>query len=155
MTRMSVLVAVVLLSLTGALTAQEKQQPTQTTLGIVGGPPLDRYVRKLWDAFQKKDKVILSTLIDDKFRQFEEGESTFGDKKAEVNAVDEFELINYTLSDFTIRPLAPNMALVTYIAQYEGKAGGENSKAKSVFGEVWTHTGSDWKCLYMQETYMK
>ena len=155
MKRTSVLVAVLLLSLTGALTAQEKKQPTQTTAGIVGAPPLDRYVRKLWDAFQKKDKVILSALIDDKFRQFEEGVSTFGDKKAEVKAVDEFELINYTLSDFTIRPLAPNMTLVTYIAQYEGKAGGENSKAKSVFGEVWTHTGTDWKCLYMQETYVK
>ena len=151
----SVIVAVLLLSLTGALTAREKQQPTQTTAGIVGGPPVDRYVRKLWDAFQKKDKVILSALIDDQFRQFEEGVSTFGDKKAEINAVDEFELINYTLSDFTVKPLAPNMALITYIAQYEGKSGGESSKAKSVFGEVWTHTGGDWKCLYMQETYVK
>lgn len=54
-----------------------------------------------------------------------------------------------------MKPLAPNMALVTYIAEYEGKSGGENSKAKSVFGEVWTHAGGDWKCLYMQETYMK
>ena len=112
-------------------------------------------VRKLWHAFQKKDKAALSSLIDDQFRQFEEGLSTFGDKKAEVNAVDEFELISYTLSDFTVKPLAPNMALVTYIAQYEGKSGGENSKAKSVFGEVWTHTGGGWKCLYMQETYVK
>lgn len=155
MKRTTVIVAVLLLSLTGALTAQNKQQPTQTTAGVVGTPPLDRYVRKLWDAFQKKDKVTLSALIDDQFRQFEEGVSTFGDKKSEVNSVDEFELINYTLSDFTIRPLAPNMALVTYIAQYEGKAGGENSKAKSVFGEVWTHAGTDWKCLYMQETYVK
>lgn len=116
---------------------------------------LETQVRKLWDAFQKKDKASLSSLIDDNFRQFEEGLSTFGDKKAEVNAVDEFELIRYTLSDFTVKPLASNMALVTYIAQYEGKSGGENSKAKSVFGEVWTHTGGDWKCLYMQETYVK
>ena len=116
---------------------------------------LETQVRKLWDAFQKKDKASLSSLIDDNFRQFEEGLSTFGDKKAEVNAVDEFELIRYTLSDFTVKPLASNMALVTYIAQYEGKSGGENSKAKSVFGEVWTHTGRDWKCLYMQETYVK
>ena len=155
MKRTSVIVAVLLLSLTGALTAQDRQQPIQTTAGIVGTPPLDRNVRRLWDAFQKKDKVKLSGLIDDKFRQFEEGTSAFGDKKSEVNSVDEFELINYTLSDFTVKPLAPNMALITYIAQYEGKSGTENSKAKSVFGEVWTHTGADWKCLYMQETYVK
>ena len=118
-------------------------------------PSVETQVRKLWDAFQKKDKSTLASLIDDGYRQFEEGLSGFGDKKAEVKAVDEFELIKYTLSDFTVKPLAPNMALVTYIAQYEGKSGGENSKAKSVFGEVWTRTGGDWKCLYMQETYVK
>lgn len=94
-------------------------------------------------------------MIDDGFRQFEEGLSTFGDKKTEVNAVEDYELIRYKLSDFTVNPLAPNTVLVTYIAEYEGKSGGETARAKSVFGEVWTHTGSDWKCLYMQETYVK
>jgi hypothetical protein len=112
-------------------------------------------VRELWDAFKKKDKATLSSLIDDHFRQFEEGLTTFGDKKAEVNVVDEYELINYSLSDFTEKPLGPNSTLVTYIAQYEGKTGGEVAKAKSVFGEVWTRSGGEWKCLYMQETYVK
>jgi hypothetical protein len=41
------------------------------------------------------------------------------------------------------------------MADYEGKTGGETAKAKSVFGEVWTRTGNDWKALYMQETYVK
>jgi hypothetical protein len=94
-------------------------------------------------------------LLDDQFRQFEEGLTTFGDKKTEVNAVDDFELISYTLSDFTVKSTAPNTALVTYIAQYEGKTRGEVSKAKSVFGEVWIRAGNEWKALYMQETYMK
>ena len=60
-------------------------------------------MRKLWEAFKKKDKATLSSLIDDGFRQFEEGLTTFGDKKTEVNAVDEFDLLNYTLSDFTVK----------------------------------------------------
>ena len=146
----------VLLALAGALTAQDKQPAGRTNAGVVGGgPPLDRYVNQVWEAFKNKDKATLSSLIDDQFRQFEEGLSTFGDKKTEVNAVDEYELISYKLSDFTVKPLAPNTAFVTYVAQYEGKSGGENQKAKSVFGEVWTHTGNDWKCLYMQETYVK
>jgi hypothetical protein len=155
MKRALVAVAVVLLTLTISA-AQDKQQTSPTTVGIVGGgPPLDKYVNKLWEAFKNKDKATLSSLIDDKFRQFEESLSPFANKKTEVNAVDEYDLISYTLSDFTVRPLAPNTALVTYIAQYQGKSGGEDQKAKSVFGEVWTHTGSDWKCLYMQETYVK
>jgi hypothetical protein len=112
-------------------------------------------VRKLWEAFKNKDKATLSALLDEGFRQFEEGLTTFGDKKTEVNSVDEFELLSYTLSDFTVKSTAPNTVLVTYIAQYEGKTGGEVSKAKSVFGEVWIRSGNEWKDLYMQETYIK
>jgi hypothetical protein len=148
-----VLVAVaLLLSLASAATAQEKQQAAK--LGTVP-PQLEARERKLWEAFKNKDKATLSALLDGDFRQFEEGLSAFGDKKTEVNAVDEFELINYTVSDFTIRSIGPNAALVTYIAQYEGKSGGEISKGKSVFGEVWIRAGNEWKDFYMQETYVK
>jgi len=143
-------VAVLLFAGMGAATAQDKVTSPESD-----AHQLEAQVRKLWDAFQKKDKATLSALIDDGFRQFEEGLSTFGDKKAEVDAVNEFELIHYTLSDFNVQSLSPSTALVTYIAQYEGKSGGENSKAKSVFGEVWTRAGGEWKCLYMQETYVK
>lgn len=151
MKRTLVAVAVLLLSLVSAATAQDKQAIKSGTVPA----QVEAQVRKLWEAFKNKDKATLSALLDGGFRQFEEGLSTFGDKKAEVNSVDDFELINYTLSDFTVKSLAPNTALVTYIAQYEGKSGGEASKAKSVFGEVWIRTGNEWKGLYMQETYVK
>ena len=147
------LVAVaVLLSFASAAAAQGKQRaakPGEAT------PPIEAQVRKLWEAYKNKDKAALSAMLDGGFRQFEEGLSTFGDKKTEVNSVDEFELHSYTLSDFTVKSIAPNSALVTYIAQYEGKSGGEVSKAKSVFGEVWIRAGSEWQALYMQETYVK
>jgi hypothetical protein len=147
------LVAVaLLLSFASAAAAQEKQPAAKA--GTVA-PQLEAQVRKLWEAFKKKDKATLAAMLDGGFRQFEEGLSTFGDKKTEVNAVDDFELISYTLSDFTVKPIAPNAALVTYIAQYEGKSGGETSKAKSVFGEVWIRAGNEWNALYMQETYVK
>lgn len=144
-------VAGVLLAFAGFGTAQEKQATKPKAVA----PPLQAKVQKLWEAFQKKDKATLSTLIDDGFRQFEEGMTTFAGKKEEVNAVDEYELLNFKLSDFNIKSLGPNSAVVTYIADYEGKTGGETAKAKSVFGEVWTRTGGDWKALYMQETYVK
>ena len=119
------------------------------------GPAVESHVRKLWEAFKNKDKATLSSLLDDKFRMFEEGLSAFGDKKAEVNGPDEYELLDYTLSDFTVKPIGPNSALVTYVAVYQGKSGGEIQKAKSVFGEVWTRTDDHWKVLYLQETYIK
>ncbi|HEX4784802.1 MAG TPA: nuclear transport factor 2 family protein [Candidatus Sulfotelmatobacter sp.] len=146
------LVAVaILLSLATTAVAQKQQEPKSATASA----QLEVRVRKLWEAFKNKDKATLSSLIDDNFRQFEEGLSAFGDKKTEVNSVDEFELLNYTLTEFTIKSIGPNAALVTYIAQYEGKSGGETSKGHSVFGEVWTRSGNEWKVLYMQETYVK
>jgi hypothetical protein len=151
MKRVFVAVAL-LLSLASAATAQEKQSAAKS--GTVPAQ-LEARERKLWEAFKNKDKAALSAMLDGGFRQFEEGLSTFGDKKTEVNAVDDFELISYTLSDFTVKSIGPNAALVTYVAQYEGKSGGETSKAKSVFGEVWIRTGSEWNELYMQETYVK
>ena len=151
MKRVSVAVAALLIIFASAVTAQDKQ-PSNSKLDAA---PIEAQVRKLWAAFQKKDKATLSSLLDDNFRMFEEGLSTFGDKKAEVNAVDEFELLNYTLSDFTVTPTGPNSAAVTYIAQYEGKSNGETSKAKSVFGEVWVHKNGAWKNPYLQETYVK
>ena len=147
------LVAVaLLLSLASAATAQEKQQAAKS--GTMP-PQIEARVRKLWAAYKNKDKATLSALLDGGFRQFEEGLSTFGDKKTEVNAPDEFELISYTLSDFTVKSIGPNAELVTYIAQYEGKSGGQTSKGKSVFGEVWIRDRNEWKDLYMQETYVK
>lgn len=148
-----VLIAALLWSLAGALTCLEGQ--TAKTTHAVDTPPVEAQVRKLWEAFKNKDKTTLSSLLDDKFRMFEEGLTTFGDKKAEVNAVDDYDLLSYTLSDFTVKPTGPNSAAVTYIAQYEGKSGGEVAKAKSVFGEVWVRSGGEWKALYLQETYVK
>ena len=144
-------IAVLLLLFASAAHAQQYPMVRASA----GTPPLEANVRKLWEAFKNKDKATLASLLDDGFRQFEEGLSTFGDKKTEVNAVDEFELLSYTLSDFNVKTIGPNAALVTYIAQYEGRSGGEISKGKSVFGEVWIRAGGEWKDFYMQETYVK
>ncbi len=147
------LVAVaLLLSLAIAAAAQEKQQAAKSA---TVPPQIEAQVRKLWEAYKNKDKATLASLLDGGFRQFEEGLSAFGDKNTQVNAPDEFELASYTLSDFTVKSIGPNVALVTYIAQYEGKSASETSKAKSAFGEVWIRDGREWKALYMQETYVK
>lgn len=149
MKKASIALAVILVCATAVAHEKYRAEPSSDA------SQLEASVRKLWEAFKNKDKTTLAAMLDDGFRQFEEGLSTFGDKKTEVNAPDDFELLSYKLSDFTIRPIAENAALVTYVAQYEGKSGGEVSKGKSVFGEVWIRSGAGWKALYMQETYVK
>lgn len=152
MQRTLITIALLWMSFAGAAASQEKPQ---TAKPQAASPQLELRVHKLWESFKNKDKAALSAILDDRFRLFEEGLSAIGDKKAEVNAVDDFALLNYTLSDFTVKSISPNAALVTYTAQYEGKSGGEVSKSKSVFGEVWIRAGNEWKAFYMQETYMK
>jgi ketosteroid isomerase-like protein len=130
--------------------AQEKQPVANSSPAT-----LEARVQKLWAAFKAKDKAALAASLSDSFREFEEDTSEFGDKKIEVALVDDFDLTSYTLKDFTVKSLGPNSALVTYVAHYESKSGGQIAKADSVFGEVWTREANDWKALYIQETYVK
>jgi hypothetical protein len=145
-------VLVLLASFLGTATAQTIE-PARGRITDVR--PVEAQVRKLWAAFKSRDKATLASLLDDQFRMFEEGLTEFGDKKAEVNAPDEYQLLAYSLSGFDVKAIGPDTALVTYRAQYEGKSGGEVLKGNSVFGEVWVHSGGNWKALYLQETYVK
>jgi hypothetical protein len=136
-----------------AVTAQEVQRPVAKTAPV--GPAVEAKVRKLWEDFKSKNKQGLATALADGFREMEEGGSGFGDKKAEVAMVDEFELSSYLLKDFSVKSLGPHSVLVTYSAHYEGTAAGQTQKSDSIFGEVWVHEGNDWKALYIQETAVK
>jgi hypothetical protein len=118
-------------------------------------PALEAKVRKVWEDFRSKNKSSLGAALAEGFREMEEGGSGFGDKKAEIASVDEFELTSYILKDFTVKSLGPHSALVTYSAHYEGKSAGQTQKSDSIFGEVWVHEGTDWKVLYIQETTVK
>jgi hypothetical protein len=144
--------AACLLLLSSATIAQEVQQPAKTP---PAAPSLEAKVQKVWEAFKSKNKISLGASLAEGFREMEEGGSGFGDKKAEIASVDEFELTSYILKDFKTKSLGPHSALVTYSAHYEGKTAGQMAKSDSIFGEVWVHEGNDWKVLYIQETAVK
>ncbi len=148
-------IAVACLLFAGAATAQEMHAPAKSTKSASNAPVLEAKVRKVWEDFKNKHKESLGAALEEDFREVEEGGSGFGDKKAEIAMVDDFEISTYTLKDFTVKPLGTHAALVTYLAHYEGKTGGQPSKSDSAFGEVWVQRGSDWKALYVQETTVK
>jgi hypothetical protein len=145
--------AACLLLLASAATAQEMPKPSPKS--TANPPALEAKVRKVWEDFKNKNKTSLGAALADGFREMEEGGSGFGDKKAEIASVDEFELTSYALRDFAVKSLGTHSALVTYSAHYEGKTGGQMQKSDSIFGEVWVHAGTDWKVLYIQETTVK
>ncbi len=144
-----------LLFLAPAVTAQEMQQAAAKSASAPATPALEANVRKVWEAFKNKNKAALGASLSNDFRQMEEGNGGFADKKAEVASVDEFELTSYMLKDFSIKSLGTRSALVTYTAHYEGKTGGQMAKSDSIFGEVWVHEGAGWKAFYIQETAIK
>jgi len=145
-------IAVACLLLLASATAQEKHPSAKSTSSP---PALEAKVRKVWEDFRNKNKESLAAALAEGFREIEEGGSGFGDKKAELTMLDEFELKSYVLRDFTIKQLGTHSALVTYLAHYEGTDSGEAVKLDSAFGEVWIHEGNDWKALYIQETKVK
>jgi len=149
--KMLLVVVALLFSVAGAATAQEKQPAHKSTADA----SFETKVRKIWEDFKNKNKEGVASALADGYRNFEEGSSTFSDKKAEVASVDEFEIKTYTLKDFTVKTLGPQSALVTYVAHYEGKSGNEAVNANSVFGEVWVRESNDWKAFYVQETTVK
>ena len=146
-----ILLAASCLLLLAPAMAQQKSSPANSTLAAT----LEAKIRKVWEDFKNKDKASLGTALADDFREVEEGATGFGDKKAELASVEEFEITTYTLKDFTVRSLGPNSALVTYLAHYEGKSGNETVNSNSAFGEVWIRNGTTWKGLYVQETALK
>ncbi len=141
-----------LLFLAPAATAQATPQAAKST---PIAPALEAKVRKVWEDFRSKNKTSLGAALAEGFREMEEGGSGFGDKKAEIASVDEFELTSYVLKDFVVKSIGLHSALVTYSAHYEGKSAGQTQKSDSIFGEVWVHEGNDWRVLYIQETTVK
>jgi hypothetical protein len=146
-------IAAAFLLLATAATAQDVQHPAAKS--VPSAPAIEAKIRKVWEDFKSKNKASLGAALADGFREMEEGGNGFGDKKAEVAMVDEFELSSYLLKDFAVKSLGPHSALVTYSAHYEGKSAGQMQKSDSIFGEVWVHEGNDWKVLYIQETAVK
>ena len=149
---MKISVIATCLLLLASAAAQEKPKAAKPT---TAAPALEPQVRKFWEAYKGKNKQALGALLSDSFHEVEEGDSKIGDKKSELASMDDFELLSYTLKDFTVKSLGPQSALVTYLAQYEGKSGGETTKSNSAFSQIWVREGSVWKTLYLQETALK
>lgn len=126
--------------------AEHSSAPTAT---------LENRVNKAWADFKNKDKSGFASILADGFREVEDDGNGFRDGKAEVGEIDEFAITDYALKDFSVKSLAPNAALVNYIAEYNGSAGGEKVHEKDAYGEVWIKQAGNWKVLYVQSTKVK
>ncbi len=136
-----------LLSLIIAIAPASTSTPDQTVL--------ESKVRKAWEDFRNKEKESFAATLADGFSEVEEDGSGFGDSKAILTMLDQFELGAYSLKNFKVTAIGKDAALITYLAHYQGKIGGQSIQANTAYGEIWVHQGHNWKLLYVQETNVR
>jgi hypothetical protein len=113
---------------------------------------IEAKVRKEWELYKNKDKAGFGALLTSDFRTVEDGAADFAGKESELDEMGTTDVDQYKLSKITVKLLGANSALVTYVAEYSGKAGGESMHVRAAFGEIWVRQGKDWKCSYSQST---
>jgi hypothetical protein len=147
-------VACLLLTLS-ALSQEKAPLNKPTTSAKADAAACEARSRKIWEDFRNRNKTALAATLAEGFRALEEGGDGFSDAKAYLSTLDGFELKGYSLSDYTITPLAAGAILINYHAVYQGSADGQTTQGNAGFSEVWVHRGSNWKLQYLQETYVR
>jgi steroid delta-isomerase-like uncharacterized protein len=116
---------------------------------------LEARVRNAWEDFKNKNKSGFAAVLAEGFQEAEEDGGGFRDQQTEVAEIDQFNLSQYTLKDFNIKPIGEDGALIRYLAEYTGTVAGQRIDGKSAWGEVWVRQRDDWKLLHVQETRVK
>jgi len=118
-------------------------------------PVLEVKIRKAWEDYKNRNKEAFAAILANGFAEVtNDADGIFG-KEAELAEMDNFNLSHYDLSDFKLRPVGNDGALMTYTAEYSGSYAKAPIQMKAIYGEVWEKVGGDWKLLWVQETKLK
>ncbi|HMH11909.1 MAG TPA: nuclear transport factor 2 family protein [Edaphobacter sp.] len=69
--------------------------------------------------------------------------------------VSEFRLIDYSMDDLKFVPVSATTGLISYKITEKGTSHGHEFMAKAYVSSLWTKRGSQWVCLFSQETGTK
>ena len=156
MTKMLVSVACLLI-LASASAQQKSSAPAKTKSAETSSlaAVLEPKIRKSWEDYKNRKKDEFAASLADGFSEVTDGADGIFGKDTELSEMDHFSLTNYDLKDFKVRPLSTTAALATYTAAYNGAYDKTPVNIKTVYGEVWIKSGSNWKQLWVQETKIK
>lgn len=116
---------------------------------------LENNIRKVWEDYKHRNKQGLDSALADGFREVTDGADGIFGKDTEFSEMEKFTLAHYELSNFHLRSLGKDAALMTYAAHYDGAYEGTPLQMSTVYGEVWVKQGNTWKLLWAQETKLK
>jgi hypothetical protein len=106
---------------------------------------LEQLEESLWRTQTRFDRDHMETLLSEHFREF--GRSGRVYNRAEILKLEPAP-IDATLHDLTVRPLAPNVALITYISELRRDSTTERSNRSS----IWTRHENHWQLEFHQGT---
>src|SRR5579863_8060592 len=66
-----------------------------------------------------------------------------------------FKLLSYSMTDIRFVPISARSGLIVYTITETGASHGHQFSAKAYVSSVWEQRGSDWLCLFSQETGTK
>jgi ketosteroid isomerase-like protein len=117
---------------------------------------LEKLERAGWEAFKNKDKKAYQALVNDDYTAgFEDGQGEH-DLKGALDSMGQVTVNSYTLSDFKLRSMSPDAAMLTYNAQVNlTMGGGKPEDMKLYVSDVWVKRAGQWKSLHYQETQRK
>jgi|SRR5208282_6209268 len=63
-----------------------------------------------------------------------------------------FKLTDYSMDDVRFVPLSPKSGLISYKISEKGVSHGKEFAAQAYVSSIWEQRGSNWLCLFSQET---
>jgi hypothetical protein len=104
-----------------------------------------------WEAVKKKDWDAFTKLMADDYIEVED--DGVHDKAASVQMVKDFDLSDYTLSDWKMTSIDANAVLITYSANVTAKFKGETVPAGPYReSSAYINRNGEWLAIYYQET---
>jgi uncharacterized protein (TIGR02246 family) len=112
-------------------------------------------VKAEWEAFKNKDKKAYGDLLADDFIAVEDDGEGTRSKYAAINEVDRSVVNNYLLRMVSVRPLAPDVAFITYEVTMVFPPKAQVRYKRVYVTEVWTRRDGQWKEQHYQETRVR
>lgn len=139
--------------------AQDQKKPMAAHTASAGhsslAAVLEPKTRKAWEDYKNRNKQAFAAILAPGYLAVtNEADGIFG-ADTELSEMDHFTVAKFDLKNFKVIPLGSSSALVTYNAEYSGTYDKSPVNIKTVYGEVWTKIGNDWKVLWTQETKLK
>lgn len=146
-----ILCLIALVPLVGISLRAQETSKTAAASGAVGAI-VEAKIRQMWQDFKNKNKTgFAAALTDDDTAVWADGKGA-RDKAAATKGLDDWNVSNYSLSNFKVTSLGATAALATYRAKIAAITGGQNVNATLDVTEVFVKRGNDWKELRYQET---